>query len=314
MSSAVRIVSLLPSATEIVCLLGRQDSLVAVSHECDFPSGIRRLPRVVHSSFDSATLPQNAIDEKVREALQSGRSLYSIDADLLTSLAPDLVLTQRLCDVCAVPYDSVLAAVHKLSVAPRVLSLHPHSIHDVLEDIGRVGDALGASDRAEREVARLSRRLSAVEEGLREVSSRPRVAALEWLDPIMASGHWVVEMIERAGGEDFLGRRGEPSVYVAWDEVLRYGPEVLVLMPCGFDVERAVSDSSLLSARAGWESLPAVRTGQVYAVDGNSYFNRSGPGLIDGIEILAEILHPEVFAWRDRSNAYRRLGVEGVLA
>jgi len=304
---AARIVSLLPSATEIVCILGLEDSLVGVSHECDFPPRVRRLPKVVRSSFNPATLSQSEIDAKVRAAIETGESAYEIDEKRLASLAPDLVITQELCDVCAVPHASVVYALKNLKPAPQLLSLHPHSLGDVLTDIQRVGDATGTSDRASREVAELSRRLLRVKDGLRHASRRPRVAALEWLDPIMASGHWIIEMIGRAGGKDFLGRDREPSVYVPWEEVLRYAPEVIVLMPCGFDVERTAKDVSLLAGRPGWESLPAVQANEVYAVHGGAYFNRSGPRLVDGVEILAEILHPEFFPRRKCPEDYRRL-------
>ncbi len=303
----MRIVSLLPSATEIVCLLGLEDFLVGVSHECDFPPQVRRLPKVVRSSFNPAALSQSDIDEKVRAAMQTGESGYEIDEQLFASLAPDLVIAQQLCDVCAVPHASVVDALKNLKPAPQLLSLHPHSLGDVLTEIQRVGDATGTSDRARREVAALSRRLLRVEDCLRHASRRPRVAALEWLDPIMASGHWNVEMIERAGGKDFLGRDREPSVYVLWDDVLRYAPEVIVLMPCGFDVERSAKDISLLARRPGWELLPAVQAGEVYAVHGGAYFNRSGPRLVDGVEILAEILHAEIFPRRECPQDYRRL-------
>ncbi len=303
----MRIVSLLPSATEIVCLLGLEGSLVGVSHECDFLPRVRRLPKLVRSSFKPAALSQSEIDERVRAAMQTGTSAYEIDEERLASLAPDLLIAQELCDVCAVPHASVVRALEKLKPAPRLLTLHPHALGDVLNDIRRVGDATRTSERAEREVAELSGRLLRVEDRLRHASLRPRVAALEWLDPIMASGHWIVEMIERAGGKDFLGRDREPSVCVAWEEVLRYAPEVIVLMPCGFDVERSAKDVSLLRSRPGWERLPAAQAGEVYAVHGGAYFNRSGPRLVDGVEILAEILHPEIFPRRERPEDYRRL-------
>src|SRR6266851_1864703 len=244
----MRIVSLLPSATEILCLLGLEDSL-----------------------------------------------------------DPDLVITQELCDVCAVPQAAAVAAVGRLASSARLLSLHPHALSDVFEDIRRIGEATKTSERAKHELERLSERLARVAERLARIPRRPRVAALEWLDPIMASGHWVVEMIARAGGTDFLGRAGAPSVCVSWEEVARYAPEVVVLMPCGFDVERGARDAGRLAGLPGWESLPAVASGEVYAVDGSAYFNRSGPRLVDGVEILAEILHPEVFPRRERPEDYRRL-------
>ena len=220
----MRIVSLLPSATEIVCLLGLEESLVGVSHECDFPPSVRRLPQVVRSSFDPEGLSQAEIDEKVREALRSGAGVYEIDRDLLASLSPDLILTQELCEVCAVSQATTAAAVEKLARPPRVLSLHAHALGDVLLDIRRIGEATATTERADRRIAELSERLRQVDEAVGRVSRRPRVAALEWLDPVMASGHWVGEMIRRAGGEDLLGRDREPSAVISWDDVLRYAP------------------------------------------------------------------------------------------
>jgi len=305
----VRIVSLLPSATEIVCLLGLEKDLVGVSHECDFPPAVGRLPKAVRPAFDSEGLSQREIDDRVRSALEAGGGVYAIDQEVLASLAPELIITQELCDVCAVPEALASEAVGRLRLArrPRVLSLHPHSLSDILLDIRRVGDATGAAAAAESRVTQLSMRLAAVKGLLRDNSRRPRVAALEWLDPVMVSGHWVPEMVRRAGGEDSLGRDREPSARVEWDEVLRYAPEVIVLMPCGFDVERSARDARLLARRPGWESLPAVQSGEVYAVHGGAYFNRPGPRVVDGVEILAEILHPEVFPRRDNPEDYIRL-------
>jgi len=303
----MRIVSLLPSSTEIVCLLGLEENLVGVSHECDFPPRVSKLPRVVRSDFDPAALSQAEIDEKVRAAMKAGRAVCEVDEALLASLSPDLVLTQELCDVCAVPLASATAAAEKVACPPRVLSLHAHALDDVLRDIGRVGEATSTSETAARVVAELTARLDRVDQALAGISRRPRVAALEWLDPLMASGHWVAEMIRRAGGEDFLGRDREPSVCVPWADFLRYAPETVLLMPCGFDVERSARDVSLLVSRTGWAALPAVAAGQIYAVHGGAYFNRPGPRLVDGVEILAEILHPEIFPRRRPKEDYRRL-------
>ncbi|HYR45545.1 MAG TPA: ABC transporter substrate-binding protein, partial [Thermoanaerobaculia bacterium] len=243
----MRIVSLLPSATEILCLLGLEDSLVGVSHECDFPPAALRLPKVASCAFDPAGLSEREIDERVRTAMEAGRGACEIDEALLASLDPDLVITQELCDVCAVPQAAAVAAVGRLASSARLLSLHPHALSDVFEDIRRIGEATKTSERARHELERLSERLARVAERLARIPRRPRVAALEWLDPIMASGHWVVEMIARAGGTDFLGRDGAPSVCVQWEEVARYAPEVVVLMPCGFDVERGARDAGRLA-------------------------------------------------------------------
>jgi len=302
-----RIVSLLPSATETVCSLGLGNSLVGISHECDFPPEIQGLPVVVRSLVDATALSQRGIDAVIQRSICDGKALYEIDQELLTSLAPDVVIGQELCDVCAVPQASVLRALSGLHSAPQVLLLHPHSLADVLEDIERIGEATGTSERATREVAGLRERLSRVRHVVQGIPNRPRVAALEWLDPLMASGHWVVEMIHTAGGLDLLGRDHEPSVYVSWQELLNYAPDVLVLMPCGFDVARASRDAPLLATHRGWEGLPAVRSGEIYAVNGGAYFNRSGPRLVTGVEILAEILHPKAFVQRNRPEDYQRL-------
>jgi iron complex transport system substrate-binding protein len=302
-----RIVSLLPSATEILCLLGLEDSLVGISHECDFPPEIRGLPVVDRSLVDTAALSQRAIDAVIRRSFCDGKTLYEIDQELLTSLAPDFVIGQELCDVCAVPQTSVLRALSRLHSPPQLLLLHPHSLADVLEDIERIGEATGTSERASRQVASLRERLLQVRHVVQGIRHRPRVAALEWLDPLMASGHWVVEMVHTAGGLDLLGRDRNPSVHVSWQELLNSAPDVLVLMPCGFDVDRASRDAPLLATHRGWERLPAVRSGEIYAVNGGAYFNRSGPRLVTGVEILAEILHPEAFVRRNRPEDYRRL-------
>ena len=303
----MRIVSLLPSATEIVCLLGLGEDLVGVTHECDFPPQVARLPKVVRSAFESESLSQEEIDRRVRSAMQAGAGVYAIDEDVLASLGPDLIITQELCDVCAVPSSLAAEAVGRLLRRPRVLSLHPHSLSDVLLDIRRVGDAVGRPKEAEDRVAELSMRLASVKTRLRGNSRRPRVAALEWFDPVMVSGHWVPEMVKRAGGEDLLGKDRQPSVAVEWDEVLRKAPEALILMACGFDVERNARDVRLLAERPGWDSLPAVASGEVHAVNGGAYFNRPGPRVVDGVEILAEILHPETFPRRDAPADYRRI-------
>jgi iron complex transport system substrate-binding protein len=320
----MRIVSLLPAATEIVCLLGLRDSLVGVSHECDFPPKVRRLPVLTRSAFDSDRLSQSEIDVRVREAMSKGEGASAIDADLLASLQPDIVIAQELCDVCAVPQAAVVRAIARLSPTPRLLALHPHSLSDVFDDILRIGEQTGVSDRAAKVVSDLSERLRRVEGRLKADSADDkspgstllgqkndprRVAALEWLDPVMASGHWVVEQVKRVGGVDFLGRDGEPSVCVEWRDVVGYAPDVLVLMPCGFDVERTAQDASLLSSRIGWNEIPAVKNGEVWAVNGGAYFNRSGPRLVDGVEILAEILHPEIFPRREKPEDCRRLEI-----
>jgi len=301
-----RIVSLLPGATEVVCLLGLGDALVGITHECDFPDEVKRLPRVVRSSFDPSGLSQLEIDARARAAVEKGEPLYAIDADLLAALRPELVLTQELCDVCAIAPAAVQRAIAGVRPAPEVLSLHPHSLDEVIGDVERVGAAAGAGTRAAREAARLRERIARVAQ---DVSPRPRrrAAILEWLDPLMASGHWVGDMLRCAGGEDVLGVEGGPSRRVAWEELRGRDPEVLILAPCGFALERAIDDARALESLPGWKTLHAVRAGEVHAMDGNAHTSRPGPRLVDGVEILAEILHPDVFPARAPSRSRRIL-------
>jgi iron complex transport system substrate-binding protein len=291
----MRICSLLPAATEIAFALGLGDAVVGVTHECDYPPQAKEKPVVVTSVIDAARMTSGEIDRKVGEALQTGKGLYSIDEAAFIDSAPDLILTQGLCDVCALDYNEVVKAAAKLSRQPAILSLNPHGLADMLEDIRRIGAATERLIVAEALVQDLQRRIDRVADA-RSVH-RPRVVCLEWYEPLYAAGHWAPEMVELAGGEDMLGRKGEPSSKVEWRAVVAARPEVILLMPCGFDVRRSVKDASSLREREGWNDLPAVRAGKVFAVNGNSYFSRPGPRLIDGLEILAQLIRPEEIAW-----------------
>jgi iron complex transport system substrate-binding protein len=291
----MRICSLLPSATEIVYALGLGDQLVAVTHECDQPADARTRPRITRSAIDPATLTSAQIDALVTEHRHEHRGIYHIDRDLLERLNPDLILTQELCDVCAVSYDEVQRAVRSLDGERHILSLEPATLGGVLETIEVVGRATGTESRATEVVAGLRARIARVRERTAAVTRRPRVACLEWLDPPFTGGHWVPELVEAAGGEDPFGRPGEPSRRLPWDEVLAAEPEVAILMPCGFGVERALAEYRQAAIPPGWAATPAVRAGRVWAVDANSHFSRPGPRLVDGLEALAAILHPELF-------------------
>jgi iron complex transport system substrate-binding protein len=290
----VRICSLLPSATEIVCLLDLADQLVGITHACDYPPEVRGKPVVTRSSVDHA-LPSPQIDALVRQSVHEHRSLYHLDLDRLRALAPDLIITQELCDVCAVSYATVQQAMRLLPGAPQVVSLEPKRLDDVLANIAQVGALTGRAEAAQAAVAALRARIERVAAASAQVAPRPRVVALEWLDPLYTGGHWVPEMIRLAGGTPGLAAEGEPSAIVAWDDVRAFAPEVLVLMPCGFDVARTKAELASMTQRPGWSALPAVRQGRVYAVDAASYFSRPGPRLVDGLELLASILHPERF-------------------
>jgi iron complex transport system substrate-binding protein len=288
----MRIVSLLPSATEIVCALGLESSLVGVTHECDYPPAVRRLPRVTRTLIPTDA-PSGRIDELVRERLQTQRALYTLEEGALEELRPDLIVTQALCDVCAVAEEEVRAAACRLPGQPGVLNLEPQRLADVLESIRRVGEAAGCADRAEAVVAGLRARIDAVAERSARLTHRPRVALLEWIDPPFSSGHWTPELVELAGGVEGLGQHGEDSRTLRWQEVVDWQPEVLVVACCGFGVERTLQDLPILLGYPGWAGLPCAKAGRVYVVDGSAYFSRPGPRLVDSLEILAHVLHPE---------------------
>lgn len=292
----MRIVSLVPSATEIAFALGLGDQVVAVSHECDYPPEARQRPAVTRSPLHGHDLSSREIDARTREVLQTGGTLYYLDTERLQALQPDLVLTQELCAVCAVAQAEVRRAVRTLATAPRVLSLEPNTLSDVLETIRAVGAATGREAAAAALVAALQARIARVEATAATVPERPTVFCLEWTDPPWVAGHWVPELVRLAGGEPVLGRAGEPSTPVAWEAVVAAAPAVVVLMPCGYDLARTLAERPVVEALPGWEALPAVRAGRVYAVDGSSYFNRPGPRLVDGLELLAYLLHPTHFA------------------
>lgn len=287
-AGGVRIVSLLPAATDIVAVLGRLPDLVGRTHECDWPAAVTTVPVVTASEIDER-MPSREISAAVGAGHQ-GSSLYGLDADLLAGLDPDLVLTQDLCEVCAVSYRRVADAVRIMDAGPRVLSLEPRTLAEVLDCVRVVGDALGVPDVAAERVAALRSR---IEEVRRRVAGRPRprVLALEWLDPVWPAGHWVPEQIELAGGEPLLAAAGEHTSAIEWQRVVDAAPDVLVLLPCGFPPERTRAELDVLTERPGWARLPAVRAGAVWVLDGPAYYNRPGPRVVRGAEILAQVLH-----------------------
>ncbi len=291
----MRICSFLPSATEIVYALGLGDSLYGVSHECDYPEQARAKPRVVTSKIDSDRLGSAEIDRLVSDLMSRGEPLYEVDAAALERARPDLVITQELCEVCAVSLDDVQAAVAGLPDAPQVVSLDPHGVDDVLADVVRVGRAAGVEDEAEQVAAAARERLDRVRAAVAQSRTPPKVVCVEWLDPLIVAGHWVPEMVALAGGVDGLAQPGGPSRRVEFDELAACDPDVLVLMPCGMDADRAASEFDSLPDRDRWQGLSAWSSGAVYAVDSGSLFSRSGPRLVDGVELLAAILHPQAF-------------------
>jgi iron complex transport system substrate-binding protein len=288
----IRTVSLLPAATEIVGALGLMDQLLAVSHECDFPAEANRRPRVTRCEIHGQGLASADIDRWVAERLETDGTLYTLDEPLLRELAPDLILTQRLCDVCAPAYGSVAAMAETLPSRPRVLNLEPKCLRDVLDEIAEVAAVMGHAERAPAVLAGLERRIGDVE---RRVAGRPRpsVFVMEWTDPIYNSGHWNPELIALAGGTPVLSAAGEYSVRVPWADLRTADPEVLVIACCGHGVERTRQDLPLLEALPGWRELRAVRDGRTFLADGSAYFSRPGPRLVDTLEMLAAMLHPE---------------------
>ncbi|MEN9936896.1 MAG: hypothetical protein RLZZ387_3475 [Chloroflexota bacterium] len=297
----MRIVSLLPSATEIVCALGLEEALVGVTHECDYPARARALPAVTRSVLDLSDWSSDDIDHRVSRQLRDGLSLYELDRDLLAELRPDIILTQALCAVCAVESGAVQLAARDVTstyggVAPLVISLEPRTLADVLATIEAVGEATGVRPRAERVAAQLRERVERVRERAAPVTQRPRVAFLEWLDPAFGPGHWMPELVQIAGGRLGLGTPGKPSRRVPWDDVIAFAPEVIVVAPCGVKLARALDEArELLPRRAGWGALPAVRRGRVFIADGNAYFSRPGPRVVESLELLAELVQPDLF-------------------
>lgn len=285
----MRIVSLLPAATDLVATLGKAGDLVGRTHECDWPAEIASVPVVTAADLDPDTLTSREISTAVGSSHQ-GSSLYSVDVGQLAALAPDLVLTQDLCEVCAVSYTRVAAAVRMLDAGPRVLSLEPRTLDEVLDCLTTLGDALGVPDVAAARVAELRARLATVR---RQVAGlpRPRVVALEWLDPLWPAGHWVPEQISAAGGTPLLAEPGEHTEPMTWDAVVAAHPDVLLVLPCGFSPDRTEAELDVLTSRPGWAGLPAVRNDRVWLLDGPSYFNRPGPRVVRGAEILATVLH-----------------------
>lgn len=306
----MRVASLLPSATEIVHAVGRGDRLVLRSHECDHPPEVRRVPAATEPKY-SADGTSYAVDERIRALVQEGLSVYRVDREALRRARPDVVITQEQCEVCAASSADVAEAVREtLGSDPEIVSLEPAALGDVLEDVRRVGRALDAGEEAEATVAGVERRMEAVEAAT-SAEPRPTVAGIEWIEPLMAAGNWFPELVERAGGRDLFGTPARHSPWLDWDVVREADPHVLVLLPCGFPMERTLQELPSLRARPGWNELRAVRDGRVYVVDGHHYFNRPGPRLAESVQILGELLHPGRVQERHRGTGWARLPAAG---
>jgi len=289
----MRIVSLLPSATELVCELGLREQLVGVSHECDYPASVKGLPTVTRSRIP-AGLPSDEIDALVRSQLETDQALYNLDLPVLAELKPDLIVTQALCDVCAVSADEVDTAVCELPGRPMVVNLEPMRLSEVFDTLDLLGDAAGCPQRARQRRETLEARVHRVRERSATVARRPRVAMLEWLDPLFNAGHWTPELVDYAGGIECLGNPFAPSEQVSAATLAAADPDVVFIALCGFDLARSLEDVPRLRFVEGWDQLKAVTSEQVFLTDGNAYFSRPGPRLVDSLEILAHALHPRV--------------------
>jgi len=292
-----RIVSFLPSATEMVCALGLEEELIGITHECDYPIEVKSKPVVVRNVLPIESMNQSEIDRAVAERIREGLSLYQIDEQLLRELAPDLILTQNLCQVCAPSGNEVSQVLRALPNTPEVLWLTPQSLGEIFENLRELGVATGRTNEAEALVARCQSRLEHLANIVAGTSRRPRVFCMEWLEPVYASGHWVPELVKLAGGIDELASERADSVRVSWQQILEWAPEVLVIMPCGFNLSQTMKQiwNVFSSRESDFFKLPAVQNGRVYAVDANSYFARPGPRVVEGAELLARLIHPDLF-------------------
>jgi len=303
----MRIVSLIASATEIVCRLGLEQHLVGRSHECDYPESIKALPVCTRPKFDVEGSSRE-IDQRVKGIVQDGLSVYHVDGERLRELEPDVIVTQSQCEVCAVSLRDVERAVCAwLQKCPRLVSLAPNALADVWADIENVAEALGAPDRGTEVVTELRERMAAITARAGTLRPRPTVACIEWIDPLMAAGNWVPELVEMAGGTNLFGTAGKHAPWMTWEQLCQSGPDIIVLLPCGFDIARCRREVPLLESRPEWPRLRAVQTGRVFVTDGNQYFNRPGPRLVESLEILTELFHPELGPFKHEGGGWQRL-------
>jgi len=302
-----RIASLLPSTTEIACALGFEKSLVGRSHECDYPGSITHLPALTAPKLDPGGTSRE-IDDRVKQLVRDGLSVYRVDAERLRELAPSVILTQDQCEVCAASLADVEKALGEwIGARPKVMSLDPRTLGDVWGDLGRVAEALGAPERGLDLAELLAQRVAAVSERTQRIRARPSVACVEWIDPLMAAGNWMPELVALAGGRNLFGEPGNRSPWLDWEALRTADPDVIVVLPCGFDLSRTRAELPPLLAQPGWAELRAVENGRVYLTDGNQYFNRPGPRLAESLELLAEILHPDEFPPSHRGGGWQPL-------
>jgi iron complex transport system substrate-binding protein len=303
----IRIASMLASATEIVSALGFRDALIARSHECDFPLGVESLPCCTEPKIDLSGSSRE-IDDRVKAVVQEGLSVYRVDGDTLKSLRPDVIVTQSQCEVCAVSEDDLRAAVCDwLDATPNIVTLRPDAMADIWTDIQNVADAIGAPERGHALIADLKARMADIAGTVKALSERPTIACIEWIDPLMAGGNWMPELVEMAGGTNLFGTAGKHSPWMTWEELRDADPDVIAILPCGFGIARARREMPALTERDEWASLNAVTSGRVFVTDGNQYFNRPGPRIAESLEILAELLHPRHFDFGHRGTGWEPL-------
>lgn len=291
----------------MVFALGLGEKLIGVSHECDFPEAAKTKPVVVRPALPIERMTLREIDVAVAERIGSGQSLYQVDENLLRDLNPNMIVTQNLCQVCAPSGNELSAALKLLRLKPEIVWMSPHSLEDIFQNLLDLGSVTGRVAEAERFITSARSRLQKISDVTKEFSHRPRVFCLEWIDPYYCCGHWVPEMVELAGGQDALGHKGTDSVRMSWSDIAAWSPEILIISPCGFGTEKAIEQARQLLQQPGWSDLPAVRNGRVFAVNANAYFARPGPRVVDGIELLAHLFHPELFDWRGPAGAFQRV-------
>ena len=306
----MKIASLLPSSTEILCALGLEENIIGITHECDFPPSVMNKPPLTASRISHETMSSKEIDHAVRSQLDGHGSIYDLNTELLAELNPDLILTQELCDVCAVSYQTVLKAAKMYVADAQVVSLEPKTIADIFENIKMVGELCGVSEKANEVVSNLQNRLDVIQERIKDQRSkikdqRSKVFMLEWLEPPFAPGHWVPEQVEIAGGICILGEPGQKSVTLDFQQVYQSGPDILVLIPCGYYTADILRQLEQTAFPANWREIPAIKNGEVWALDATSYFSRPAPRVVDGAEILAKIIHPEIFGEPSEREAVR---------
>ncbi|MEW6130855.1 MAG: cobalamin-binding protein [Acidobacteriota bacterium] len=301
-----RIISLIASSTEIVCALGMQQFLVGRSHECDFPATVKRLPVCTAPKFNVEGSSYE-IDQRVKAVLQEALSVYRVDAELLEKLQPTHIITQAQCEVCAVSLKDVERAVCELTSShPQIVSLEPNALVDIWRDIQKVADALNISERGEQFIEQAKARLQTIAERAQQLDHHPTLACIEWIEPLMAAGNWMPELVEMAGGTNLFGEAGKHSPWMSWEALVAKDPEVIVVTPCGFDIARTLEEMALLATKPEWKRLRAVQQQRVFVADGNQYFNRPGPRVVESLEIFAEILHPEIFQFNHEGSGWMR--------